>query len=1413
MADSATARKSTRPGASFALRYGLAFASVAGALLLDLLFYHFHLPHPFAAFALSAIAITFWYAGTKPGIVAVLLSSLIRGFIFEGETSSLSRVLYLLVFLTFAIVMIWVRRRKEALEIAIVDRTAEITAANEDLHKRKEQLDALFELSPDAVLLTDDDFHVLRVNQEFTRIFGYTAEEVAGKWLPDLIVPEELRAEALNYREQLVSGDRAELETIRQRKDGVRFDVSVVARGISLGFDHGAVYLIYRDITERKKAERELRRSEGYLAEAQKMTHTGSWAWNLRTGVLFWSREIFSIYDYEYQEMGVTWPQFLERVHPEDRPQIEQRAGMEASGKEWLDSRTDFRIVLPNGAIKHLHSVAHPVRGDSGEITEVVGTVMDVTEQWKAKAELEKAFEEIKERTEAARRSERELRDVVNTVPAYVWRTSPEGHVDFVNDRWLQFTGLALDEAFGWKWEVAVHPDDRTRVAADWQTALKNGQAMESELRVRRADGEYCWWFTRNVPLRDETGKLVRWYGTAIDIEDRKRAEQALRKSEERWRSVFENSAIGVALTDLNGRFLATNHVYQTMVGYTEQELRALRFLDVTHQDYREANWALVTELLEEKRQQFQIEKKYLRKDGSSIWVRNNVSLVLGTERVPRFIMALSEDITQRKRAEEALQRSEAYLAEAQKLTHTGSWVWNVRTDTLFWSQEVFRIYDYDPEKMTHPTWDFFERVHPEDRSRFEQRKKRMASTQKGWADSKIDYRIVLPDGTIKHLHSIAHPVIESGDEIVGTVMDVTEQWKARAELEKAFEEIKQRTDALRRSEGYLAEAQKLTHTGSWAVRIPQTENAQREAGQGLAVIPRFGWDASYWSKEMYRIFGFDPGPTPPSYLELVQRMHPEDARHNTPVVEQAIRDRTDFENDFRLLLPNGASKYIHVVGHPVVNASGDVIELVGTAMDVTEHHEARAALQTAFEQIKAEETELRRMTDAIASYVYVLRPDGTAFYANQTVLDYTGLTLEDVQRDDQRARVFHPEDVERLREERLEAFARAKPFELELRALGKDGKYRWFLVRYNPLRDDQGQIIRWYATGTDIEDRKRAEERMRDENLALREQIDQAFMFEEIVGSSPALQTVLSSIVKVAPTDSTVLITGETGTGKELIARAIHKHSQRSGQAFISVNCASIPSSLIASELFGHEKGAFTGAVQRRQGRFELAHSGTIFLDEVGDLPAETQITLLRVLQERQFERVGGNRILTTDVRVIAATNRDLTAAIAAGTFRADLFYRLNVFPIEVPPLRKRKEDIPMLVEYFVKRYAEKAGKQIRKIDRTTLELCHAYPWPGNIRELQNIVERSVILSSGDTFWIEEAWLASPEPAQQKFQSPLPDTLENQAKEMIEAALAECNGKVAGPEGAAAKLGIPRSTLDSKIKQLKIKKYKFISE
>jgi len=496
----------------------------------------------------------------------------------------------------------------------------------------------------------------------------------------------------------------------------------------------------------------------------------------------------------------------------------------------------------------------------------------------------------------------------------------------------------------------------------------------------------------------------------------------------------------------------------------------------------------------------------------------------------------------------------------------------------------------------------------------------------------------------------------------------------------------------------------------------------------------------------------------------------------------------------------------------------GTIVKWYGSSIDIEDRKQAE-------ERLRQDEMELRQIVDVVPQHIFVLEPDGRFLYANRRDLEYTGLTLEDVLGPDHLAKVLHPDDLERLRREREHVLAQGVSWESEARLLGKNGQYRWFLIRLNPLRDEQGRIIRWYGTRTDIEDRKQAEDclqnaldevkKLKDqlykENIALREEIDKISMFEEIVGTSAVLQAVLSRVSKVGPTDSTVLITGETGTGKELIARAIHRRSHRSPRAFVSVNCAATPRDLIASELFGHEKGAFTGAAQRHLGRFELAEGGTIFLDEVGELPAETQIALLRVLQEHEFERLGGTRSIQTNVRVIAATNRDLQAAISAGTFRSDLYYRLNVFPIEIPPLRERREDIPLLVEYFIDRYARKAGKSIRRVSKTSLDLLQSYSWPGNIRELQNVIERSVIVCEKETFSVDESWLSrQPLATEPKNQLELSQKLAAQEKEMIEAALRECGGRVFGPSGAAAKLGIPRSTLESKIRSLKIDKNRF---
>ena len=363
-------------------------------------------------------------------------------------------------------------------------------------------------------------------------------------------------------------------------------------------------------------------------------------------------------------------------------------------------------------------------------------------------------------------------------------------------------------------------------------------------------------------------------------------------------------------------------------------------------------------------------------------------------------------------------------------------------------------------------------------------------------------------------------------------------------------------------------------------------------------------------------------------------------------------------------------------------------------------------------------------------------------------------------------------------------------------------------ILRFNVNKEREARV----ALETAFQQIEVLKDQLYKENLALRDEVDRVSMFEEIVGTSQALQAVLSRVIKVAPTDSGVLITGETGTGKELIARAIHKRSRRSERAFVSVNCAALAPSLISSELFGHEKGAFTGATQRRPGRFELANAGTIFLDEVGELPADVQVALLRVLQEREFERVGGTVSIKVDVRVIAATNRNLEAGKANGTFRSDLFYRLNVFPIEVPPLRERKDDVLMLLEYFVHRYAKKVGKNFGKINKRTLELFRSYDWPGNIRELQNVVERSVIVSSDGVFGVDEAWL-SRNAGQAPWRHPGSENTDGNSspeRQIIEAALAESRGRISGPKGAAAKLQIPPSTLESKLKKFKISKTYF---
>jgi PAS domain S-box-containing protein len=833
---------------------------------------------------------------------------------------------------------------------------------------------------------------------------------------------------------------------------------------------------------------------------------------------------------------------------------------------------------------------------------------------------------------------------LVDSIPALIHTARPDGYLDYFNKPWLEYLGVTMADVMGWNWRSFIHPEDLEEIVAKWRASLETGKVFENESRVRRATGEYRWMFHRKVPLRDTWGNIVKWYGSSMDIQEHRVAEEQLRRN--------------------------------------AQEL----------------------------------------------------------------------------------QRSEFYLAEGQRLAHMGSWAFGP-AGFDYWSPELFRMHGLDPAGRTPGVQEYLDYIHPQDRESTANMIERMQGEAAPFDATK---RVVRPDGEVRYIRCVGVPVAgnQSLKKYIGSAIDITEN-----EL---------LTQELRRREAYLAEAQRLSHTGS------------------------FGWNVSndehFWSDETFRIFEFAPS-AKVSLQMILDRVHPQDIVSVRAAITSATRGE-GIDLEYRLLTPDGKIKYLHVVGKTGRSATGS-IEVIGAIMDITQRKAAEA-------KIRDQEIEVRQILDLTPQLVVVFGDSHERLYINRIALDYLGTTLDEWRQGSHGAEI-HPDDSALFNEHADRGLANGSAYELELRLRKGDGTYRWFLARYNPVRDKDGQITRWYVACTDIDDRKKAEEQLQHENVVLREEIDKTSMFEEIVGASPALQVVLSRVSKVAPSDSTVLITGETGTGKELVARAIHRRSNRASRAFVSVNCAAIPRDLIASELFGHEKGAFTGATHQRLGRFEMASGGTIFLDEVGDLPPETQLALLRVLQEHEFERVGSSRRIRADVRVIAATNRDLHAAINAGSFRSDLFYRLNVFPMEMPPLRERKEDIPVLVEYFIDRYARKAGKNIASVDKRSLQLLQQYPWPGNIRELQNVIERSVIVCETANFSVDESWL-SQQPRDERAEGKvrLSEKVAAQEKEIIEAALRACRGRVFGPSGAAAKLGIPRSTLESKIRSLKIDKNRF---
>jgi PAS domain S-box-containing protein len=846
-----------------------------------------------------------------------------------------------------------------------------------------------------------------------------------------------------------------------------------------------------------------------------------------------------------------------------------------------------------------------------------------------------------------------QLRAIVDTIPGLVWSAFPDGSVDFLNQPWLDYTGLSVDEARNWGWADAVHPNDRDRLADYWRSILASGESGEIESRLRRFDGVYRWFLFRAHPWRNESGIIVKWFGTNTDIEDRKRIEDALRASEQNSRLIVDSIPGFVCTLSADGEIQSLNRQVLEYFGKTTEELRNWATSDAVHPDdlaHAVDAWRRSVET----GQPYILELRQRSADGAYRWFQSRAHPARDTEgRITGWYMLLT-DIDDRKRAEDAVRSNEQTLRlivdSVPGLVSTA----NATGEVELVNRQVLEYFGKTTEELKN--WAASDALHPDDLPRMIEAYRRSMETGQ---PRDVETRSRRADGVYRWFHLRSCPQRDPEGRIV--------RWYT---LATDIDERKKAEEKLQRSEWNLLEAERLGHLGGWRMDVVSGEMT--------------------FTPELLRLIGIMPGEDASKIDSWTNRIHPEDRQRVLERRQLSLDSKTEYEADYRILLPDGSIKYIHCEGYPVLSDTGALLEFIGTAIDTTEQMQARIALENALAEVKL-------------------------------------------------------------------------------------------------LRDQLYQ-----------------------ENLALKEEVDQVSMFEEIVGSSQPLQKVLAQVSKVAPTDSTVLIFGETGTGKELIARAIHKRSKRSNAPFIRVNCAAIPQSLIASELFGHERGAFTGAVERRTGRFEAANRGTLFLDEVGELPMESQLSLLRVLQERELERVGSSQAIPIDVRVVAATNRDLEAAVASGTFRRDLFYRLNVFPVRVPPLRERADDIPMLVEYLIERYAKKSGKKFGSIRKTTQEQLQTYDWPGNIRELQNVIERAVVLSDGGTFTIDDTWLKRGAPCSEGPAIPIQIKLVEREKEMIEAALRESHGKVSGPSGAAERLGIPRQTLDSRILSLKIDKRQF---
>ncbi len=962
-----------------------------------------------------------------------------------------------------------------------------------------------------AAFLTDDQGRFRYVNEEACRILGYTRAELLGLGVSDIDPEFPVHRWADHWR-TLKAQRSLNFESRHRTRDGRRFPVEISANYFEYG---GRAYNLglARDITERKRAEEALRRSEAYLAEAQRLSHAGSWAYDLASDkYVYASEECCRIFELDPQGGLPTREAFARQIHPEDYDKVHRE--YEKSLREKVDTSIDFRIALPSGAAKHIQAVQHPVLNEAGDVVQLVGTTIDVTERKRAE--------------ESLRESEAHLNRAQEIAHIGSWHLDLAGNTLTWSDEVYRIFGMPRGVPLSYEAFLdRVHPEDREGVDRAWKATL---QGAPYDIQHRILVGDEVKWVREMAELQfDQHGKAVRGIGTVQDVTERKRSEEEVRNIAAQWQATFDAVQDLVLLLDKDFRILRANRAAAEFLGLPLDRIVEGYCFNLIHGTSVAPADCPLARLRRSRKHE---EEEVMARPGGP-WLSVSVDPVLDQNGELTQVVHVARDITERKRVEDALRTSEVYLAEGQRLSHTGSWAW-------------------DPV-------------------------------------------------TLQTLH---------------------------------------------------------------------------------------------WSEEMFRIFGLDPREGVPAAEAFWQRVHPEDLDRTREMLLTAAARSEEYEHDHRIVLPDGTIKHIHAVGHPIRDHDGQVVKFVGTAVDVTERRQSEENTRRAFEEIQ-----------------------------------------------------------------RLKA-------------------------------------------------------QLEQQNEYLREEVVEARAFGDLVGESAALQKVVSQIDLVAPTDASVLIQGETGTGKELVAHEIHRRSHRQDKPLVRVNCASVPKDLYESEFFGHARGAFTGAIKDRAGRFETAEGGTLFMDEIAEVPLELQGKLLRVLQEKQYERVGEDRTRRADVRIIAATNCDLRREVEAGRFREDLYYRLNVFPIHVAPLRDRKDDIPLLAQHFVQRSVTELRCPRARLTRAEVVRLQSYDWPGNIRELRNAIERAVILARGGVLRFDLPICDAP-PAARTDGSAADDgpgfltevQLRQRERENLLAVLEKTGWKVRGVDGAAELLGVKATTLLSRMKAMGIQR------